>query len=103
MGAPSREILTDSGVFTQALWGFKPGWVAGMRLEYADANGRNPSDPLRDNRKRLAANVTWHPTEFSKLRLQYNRDWAEHLVEDTADSLWFQMEFSLGSHMAHKF
>ena len=99
----SHETLTDSGVFTQVLWGFEPGWVAGLRLEYADAKGHNPNDPFRDNRRRLAANLTWYPTEFSKLRLQYNRDWAQHLAEGNANSLWLQMEFSLGSHMAHKF
>jgi len=103
VGSLNRETLTDSGVFTQVLWGFEPRWVAGLRLEYADANGDNPDDPLRDNRKRLAANLTWHLTEFSKLRLQYNRDWTQHLDENNANSLWLQLEFSLGSHMAHKF
>ena len=100
---PNRETLNDWGLFSQALWGFKPGWVAGLRLEYATANGDNAADPLRDTRKRLSPNLTWYPTEYSKLRLQYNHDWTEHLSGKTAGSLWLQVEFNLGSHAAHVF
>jgi len=99
----TREILRDWGMFTQALWGFKPGWVAGLRWEYAAAEGDTSTDPLRDTRKRLSPNLTWYPSEYSKLRLQYNRDWSEHLAEKTADSVWLQLEFSIGSHAAHTF
>lgn len=102
-GDPGRETLKDSGLFTQALWGFKPGWVAGLRAEYASADGNTSTDPLRDTRKRLSPNLTWYPSEYSKLRLQYNRDWTEHLPGKTADSLWLQFEFNLGSHAAHVF
>lgn len=90
-------------MFTQIQWGGKPGWIAGFRLEYATAEGDTSSDPLRDTRKRASPNLTWYPSEFSKMRLQYNRDWTEHLTDGTADSLWLQLEFSLGSHMAHTF
>lgn len=102
-GDPGRETLKDWGLFTQALWGFKPGWVAGLRWEYATADGDTAADPLRDTRKRLSPNLTWYPTEYSKLRLQYNRDWTQHLPGKTADSLWLQLEFNLGSHAAHVF
>ncbi|MDP1708800.1 MAG: TonB-dependent receptor [Gammaproteobacteria bacterium] len=102
------ETLKDWGGFTQALWGFTPGWVAGLRLEYAEGSGGAvgydiSADALRDNRTRLSPNLTWYPTEYSKLRLQYNRDWAEHLAEKDAHALWLQMEFSLGAHAAHTF
>jgi len=102
-GDPSRETLKDWGLFTQAQWGFKPGWVAGLRAEYASADGNTSTDPLRDTRKRLSPNLTWYPSEYSKVRLQYNRDWTEHLPGKTADSLWLQFEFNLGSHAAHVF
>ena len=102
-GDPDRETLEDWGLFSQALWGFRPGWVAGLRWEYATADGDNAADPERDTRKRLSPNLTWYPTEYSKLRLQYNRDWTEHLRGKTADSLWLQVEFNLGRHAAHVF
>lgn len=102
-GDPSRETLKDWGLFTQALWGFKPDWVAGLRAEYASADGDTSSDPLRDTRKRISPNLTWYTSEYSRLRLQYNRDWTEHLLDKTTDSLWLQLEFNLGSHAAHVF
>jgi len=103
VSSPNSEVLKDSGLFTQVLWGFNPRWVAGLRLEYATADGNTRTDPLRDTRKRLSPNLTWYMSEYSKVRLQYNRDWTEHLAEKTADTLWLQVEFSLGSHMAHTF
>jgi hypothetical protein len=102
-GDPGRETLKDRGLFSQALWGFKPGWVVGLRWEDATSDGDNAGDPLRDTRKRLSSNLTWYPTEFSKLRLQYNRDRTENVPDTTADSFWLQLEFSLGSHAAHVF
>lgn len=102
-GDAAREILKDQGYFTQVLWGFKPGWIAGLRWEYANADGNTSTDSLRDTRKRLSPNLTWHTSEYSKVRLQYNRDWTEHLPNKTTDSIWLQVEFSLGSHMAHTF
>ena len=103
LGIADRETLRDWGMFTQGLWGFKPGWVAGLRWEYATADGDTATDPLRDTRKRLSPNLTWYPTEYSKLRLQYSRDWTEHLVDGSADTLWLQVEFGIGSHAAHVF
>lgn len=102
-GDPRGETLKDRGLFSQALWGFKPGWVAGLRWEYATANGDTAADPQRDTRKRLSPNLSWYPSEYSKLRLQYNRDWTQHLSGKTADTLWLQMEFNIGSHAAHIF
>lgn len=103
IGDPSRETLKDWGMFSQALWGFRPGWVAGVRWEYAGAKGDTSIDPFRDTRKRLSPSLTWYPTEYSKLRLQYNRDSFQFDPSRTADTLWLQFEFSLGSHTAHTF
>ncbi|MCG2635020.1 MAG: TonB-dependent receptor [Gammaproteobacteria bacterium] len=100
---PTHEKLDDWGMFTQAVWGFKPGWTAGLRLDYASASGDTATDPLRDTRKRLSPNLTWYPSEYSKVRLQYNHDWIQHLPDKSADALWLQVEFNLGSHAAHVF
>lgn len=102
----NAETLKDWGGFTQTLWGFTPGWVAGLRLEHAEANGGAAgndisADSLRDNRTRLSPNLTWYLTEYSKLRLQYNHDWTQHLAEKDAHALWLQMEFSLDTHDTH--
>jgi hypothetical protein len=105
LGLPDAT-LRDQGYYTQLLWGFQPRWVAGLRYERAegnDPNGNAAADPFRDDRTRVSSNLTFFPTEFSKIRLQYNRDRAEHLPDRTADSLWLQFEIGIGGHSAHKF
>ena len=102
-GEPRRQNLFDYGFYAQLLWGFMPDWVAGLRFDYAASNGDSRGDPLRDTRYRLSPNVTWYPTERSKIRFQYNRDWAQSVKHGNADTVMLQLEYSLGAHGAHKF
>src|SRR6058998_3174106 len=104
---PVAETFHDWGLYSQVLWGFKKGWVAGIRGDYVDLQDSEFTDNLdRQSRWRISANLTWYPTEFSKLRLQYNHDFLEEnffLSDREVDSLFLQFEFILGSHGAHKF
>jgi hypothetical protein len=96
------ETLGDWGFYSQLLWGFAPRWVAGLRGEFVSADtGEFDPDPLRADRTRLSPNLTWYPTEFSKIRLQYNYDRRQSIGND--HSVWMQIEFLLGAHGAHKF
>lgn len=102
-GAPA-ETLEDYGFYSQVLWGFRLGWVAGLRGEFVTANaGANDTADamLRGDRFRLSPDITWYPTEFSKLRLQYNYDHGQAFGDE--HSVWMQLEFLLGAHAAHKF
>ena len=97
-----HETLHDGGFYSQATWGFRRGWTAGVRWDQADGiHGDPDDDPFRERRSRAAAALTWFPSEFSKVRLQVNRDRSESLGEST--SVWLQFEFLLGAHGAHKF
>ena len=58
-------------------------------------------DPARAQRWRLSPNLTWYPTEFSKIRLQYNFD--DRALYGVDHSVWLQFEFVLGAHAAHSF
>lgn len=102
---PGRT-LQDWGLYTQALYGFSYGWAAGVRYEYAGGNGVSiggrQNDPFRDDRHRLAPLLVWRPSEFSRLRLQYNFDHASHL-SGSAHSVWLGFEWLYGSHAAHSF
>lgn len=110
----SGETVNDWGFYTQLLYGFRKGWVAGLRGDYVTGSlgdyeqlgltldgapvGR---DLLRRERWRLSPNLTWYPSEFSKIRLQYNYDNRADVGVD--HSVWLQFEFLLGAHAAHKF
>ena len=95
------EQLRDRGFYAQVLWGIKPRTVAGLRGEFASGNQGAFDTELRADRFRLSPNLTWYPTEFSKLRLQYNYDHRQGIGSD--HSIWMQFEFLLGAHASHKF
>ncbi len=104
---PVDETFRDWGMYSQVLWGFKKGWVVGIRGDYLHMQpSAFTDDDTRQSRSRISANVTWYPTEFSKIRLQYNHDFLEEnafLASRDVDSVFLQFEFILGAHGAHKF
>jgi hypothetical protein len=104
---PVAETFHDWGLYSQVLWGFKKGWVAGIRGDYLEMeDSRFTDDFERQSRSRISANLTWYPTEFSKIRLQYNHDFLYEnffLADRDVDSVFLQFEFILGAHGAHKF
>jgi hypothetical protein len=97
------ETLEDWGLYSQVLWGFKQRWVAGLRGEYVDGDRGvyDPQDVFRGQRTRVSPDLTFYPSEFSKIRLQYNYD--HGALFGTEHSVWMQVEFLLGAHGAHKF
>lgn len=101
------ETLTDWGFYSQIVWGFHKGWTAGLRGDYVwpGQTGEYETilgpDPARAMRWRVSPNLTFYPSEFSKLRLQYNYDQRDGIGVD--HSIWMQFEILLGSHAAHKF
>ena len=112
--AVAGDTLHDWGLYTQALYGFDLGWAAGLRFDWADGDGAGfdpetaelvgrGDDPFRDRRWRLSPLLAWYPTEFSRLRLQYNYDDADHLDDGHAHSMWLGLEVLFGAHPAHKF
>jgi hypothetical protein len=100
--ALSEEQLQDWGGYTQVIWGFAPRWVAGVRGDYAAGKDGDLTDPLRERRVRFATDLTFYPSEFSKWRVQYNRDDVQSR-EDIAHSVFLQWEFLIGTHGAHTF
>lgn len=103
----SREAFTDWGFYSQVCWGFRPGWVAAFRGDFVTRTSQaayerlDGNDPNRAQRWRLSPNLTWYPSEFSKIRLQYNFDDRTGIGDD--HSVWLQFEFLLGAHAAHTF
>jgi len=105
-----RETLLDWGFYTQALYGFHYGWAAGLRYEYASGSGETilthdgrKNDPFRDDRHRISPLLAWHPSEFSRIRVQYNYDRADHLERRDAHAVWLGLEFLYGAHPAHNY
>ncbi|MCW5890784.1 MAG: hypothetical protein KIT14_09550 [bacterium] len=99
--------LDDWGFYSQLLWGFHYGWATGVRFEYATGSGPSvggrQNDPNRADRLRVSPLLTWNPTEFSRLRLQYNYDHADWLSDPDQSTVWLGLEILFGQHPAHRY
>lgn len=99
---------TQSGWYVQGVYQFDPQWRFGLRYDQLDdgrynlaANLGGLVAPADFAPKRLSAMVDWNPSEFTRVRLQYNHDRSEDGVSD--DQIFLQYIFSLGAHGAHRF
>lgn len=100
------------GWYVQGVYQFMPRWRAGLRYDRVSASN-DVANPVVDTSlalladdgtdpQRWSAMVDFSNSEFSRLRLQFNRD--ESRPGDEADNQVFvQYIFSLGSHPAHQF
>jgi hypothetical protein len=112
LGAPTGQAFQDWGTYVQVSYGYKAGHVLGLRFDRVAGDEGTPPSPDPDlnldrdaaltPRWRLSPALTWFPTEFSKLRLQYNFDHGDAFARDE-HSVWLQLELLLGAHAAHKF
>ena len=100
---------TQSGFYVQGIYQFRPRWRAGLRYDRLDASntvdflgGPSASFPLVDDHtpSRESVMVDFSNSEFSRFRLQYNRDDSR---EQSDDQVVLQYTMSLGAHGAHRF
>jgi hypothetical protein len=95
------QTLRDRGVYSQLLWGIKPLIVVGLRGDLATGDEDVFAPTPRTDKYRVSPSITWYPSEYSKLRLQYNH--GRRPGVRSTHSVWVQYEFLMGSHSAHKF
>lgn len=110
--SPLEETTYDgkqNGVYLQGVYQFQPQWRAGLRYDYLTSDNKgSDADVLAEaglddegiNPSRWSAMLDWTPSEFSLVRLQYNRDKS---YEDADDQLFLQYVMSLGAHGAHSY
>lgn len=104
------DSLRDLNGYAELLWRFDPRWATAARYEFGTpsygSNGEVAFDPLDPEwtsfRHRVSANLTFWPTEFSRLRLQAGSDvptWRDRPIY----SVMLAFEFAVGAHGAHSF
>ncbi|MFA7386908.1 MAG: hypothetical protein WCZ87_04520 [Thiohalobacteraceae bacterium] len=110
--APIEETLYDGrqrGWYAQAVYQFRPRWRVGLRYDRltADNTGSDAAvlteaglDSLGHDPNRYALMFDYSRSEFSRLRLQYNRDRSQ---PGTDDQFYLQYIMSLGAHGAHAY
>jgi hypothetical protein len=105
-----ENLLSDWNGYGQVVWRFDQRWATGARYEFGapalGLDGRLAEDPLDPDwntlRQRVSANLTFWPTEFSRVRLQAATD-AAGWREQPDYSVFLSMEVVMGAHGAHAF
>ncbi|MGH1427843.1 MAG: hypothetical protein ACRBEE_07875 [Arenicella sp.] len=99
----------QSGFYLQGIYKFAPHWRAGIRYDRLDSdNTGSDTEVLEEagllnegiNPTRYSVMTEWVPSEFSRIRLQYNRDESS---ENKDSQLFLQFTTSIGAHGAHNF
>lgn len=103
-----QRKFTEDGFYLQGLYGIAPRWTAGLRYDAVGLTNKLESGGTTlkewDSSDRWTAALTWMPTEYSALRLQYAKaDMTVGGVSEDFDYFYLQYMMSLGSHGAHKF
>ncbi len=106
-GSASAYTGTQSGYYFQTVYQFQPRWRAGLRFDRLEASTVNAAlagtalDAQSHRPERRSVMVDFSNSEFSRLRLQFNRD---NSRPGNTDRQWFiQYITSIGAHGAHSF
>jgi hypothetical protein len=102
-----QAIDTDtSGWYAQLIYQWRPMWRAGVRVDGLNLDdpgvqfADTPLDTLGDDPMRYTFMVDYSHSEFSRLRLQFERD--ESGIENN-NQITLQYIMSIGAHGAHEF
>lgn len=97
----------QDALYLQGVYGIARRWTAGLRYDRAgltnEIDGGDESSDF-DATSRWSGNITYNPTEFSRIRVQYSRsDIALEGRMQEVDAYYLQLQISLGAHGAHRF
>lgn len=96
----------NDGWYAQLIYKFQPRWRTGLRYDRLNiedpgsAFNGTPLDTEDHSPKRVSAMIDFSNSEYSRFRLQYNRDDSTPVT----DNQWYlQYTMSLGAHGAHRY
>lgn len=92
----------QSGLYSQLIYRFSQQWRIGIRYDQILANSvLNINETLN----RYTAMIDFNPSEFSRLRLQFNHDRSNFLNNNLipVNELILQLNMAMGAHGAHQF
>jgi len=95
--ASTTAAMTDAGFYAQIVAQLARRWHLGVRFDQLGI----PASAMQPKGDRLSAMAMFTPSEFSRLRLQCQRE-----KVDAGDAIYealLLLEFSIGAHGAHPF
>ncbi len=107
LGTSSKALFKQDGIYFQAVYGFAPRFQVAARCDAAGMTNERVRAGIKtdyETSKRYSLALTFNPSEFSRIRAQYNRGeiWAGG-EKQGFDQFFLQVQFSVGAHGAHKF
>lgn len=99
----------QAGYYTQLVYGYDMNWRAGVRYGNIYKNDITKNGTALDTEtdfNRITAMVEYHPSEFSRFRLQYNHNTAmfnEEGERQNIDTVILEANIAIGAHAAHDF
>ena len=103
---PEPVDADSSGWYAQLIYQWQPGWRMGVRVDGLNLDNPGPQfagsalEPLGDDPLRYSLMFDYSHSEFSRIRLQFERD--ESGLENN-NQLTLQYIMSIGAHGAHEF
>jgi hypothetical protein len=98
------ERFLDRGGYVEALYGFRRPYALGFRWERVLGDQIPEIAQGAIHRTRISPLLIIQPTEFSRIRLQYNLDLlSEDEEKGSFHTFWAGVEFLFGRHPAHIF
>ncbi|MCP4697014.1 MAG: hypothetical protein GY862_09210 [Gammaproteobacteria bacterium] len=97
------------GFYVQSVYQFMPQWRIGLRYDRLFSDNRSAQETALDplglhsdgyNPQRYSLMLDWSNSEYSRVRLQFNRD---ESMPDVENQLFLQYIHSIGAHGAHSF
>jgi len=105
--AGTPVVSAQDGLYAQAVYGIASRWTLAGRVDAVGLTNRVDTGGAAEQygrSHRYTATLTFNPTEFSRLRLQYERGrvWNSGM-RLPVQQLFVQVQMSLGVHGAHRF
>lgn len=99
----------QGGVYSEFIYQYDKNWRAGLRYSAINqndviANSKNRNKP--EDMYAVSAMLEYNPTEFSRIRLQYNHDsslYDEEGHKNNKNEIVLQFNYAIGAHGAHAF
>jgi len=105
----SRYDGSQNGWYAQAVYQFEPQWQGGFRYDHLNSNNTGSNATVLSQAgllnnglspQRSSIMLAWLPSEFSRLRLQFNRDESGPQPDN---QFFLQYTMVMGAHSAHAY
>ncbi len=99
----------QAGYYSELVYQYDKNWRTGVRYSAITKNDITPipeDGPLQDDMYVTSAMLEYNPSEFSRLRLQYNHNsslYSEEGEKNNKNEVVLQFTYAIGAHGAHAF